>query len=325
MDLAKFLQRCGIRPGDRVANLLYVGSLYSSFLGVAAALQSTKLAVHLPIAGHESLGATVQHLREHQATVVVSIVTQLQSLAALLNQAAGLPLEHVRLLLYGGEALYEDQLEPIRRAFPNATMISFAYGTTEAGIIGFRAGDVDRRVHVANEPALIIEIVDDDDCPILETGLEGRLLVTNLQKRLMPVVRYPSGDRACWVSLEERIFRLGGRDQLAVRLGPVSIDLTGLRRIVQTSLELPSSPSMQVVQERACLKDRLRIRLILPAINANLAAAAISTALSRERPMYQEHVEKGIIGSLVVESCPSEDCARSERTGKVLPVVDTRQ
>lgn len=323
-ELASFFSVSGVQRGDRVANILYVGGLYSSFLGVAAAIDSAGLAIHLPIAGHLPLETILDHLREQKATVVVSIVTQLYGIACLVKEHGGPVLDHVRLLLYGGEALYQSQVALIEEVFPNATMKSFAYGGTESGIIGFCANQSDTRIHVANEPNVLCEIVDDNDEPIVENGSPGRLLITNIQKRLMPMVRYPSGDSACWIDFDARTFRLLGRDNVGVRLGPTSIDMLVIRKAVQTALRLSESCVLQVVVEREDAKDRMRLRFVDLPMNVEDAAAVVAREIAKEKPMYEEHVAKGVIGQLIVENCALSLFSRAQRTGKILELVDNR-
>ncbi|KJY00419.1 AMP-dependent synthetase like protein [Zymoseptoria brevis] len=322
--LAKFLRQSGVRQGDSVANLLYVGDLYGGFTGIAFALQFYPLGVHLPIGGHLPIETMLQRLIEHRPTVVVAIVTQLHRMASLIAGGHAPPLTHVRLLLYGGEAMYEDQFAEIRRAFPRASMKSLVYGSTEAGVMGFCADDNDRRVHIANEPAMILEIVDEDGHTILEPGREGRLLATNLTRRLMPTVRYPTGDSACWVDVKNRKFRLLGRDKVGVRLSLVSVDTIILREIVQSLGGSQGSRSLQIVIERAASKDRIRLRVTSLSMDKEQAELEISQALEKASTMYKEHVHDGVIAPLVVEICPLENFARSEHSGKVLEVVDDR-
>ncbi|KAK7700435.1 hypothetical protein SLS57_012103 [Botryosphaeria dothidea] len=237
-QLAHCLERCGVGRGDRVANLFYAGDLYGSFLLHVLSLHHHPAgAIQIPVAGHVAVDAMVGYVAEFAATVVLATVTTMCKMAeALQRQDATLP--SVRLLLFSGEALYADQTALLRARFPGAAVTSLVYGSMDSGVIGLPVRATDRgqhpdpRVHEANAPRLRVEIVAPDGAAITRPGVAGALVVTNLERRLMPVVRYPSGDRAEWLDREKRLFRVLGRDgSAALRLGPVSLDFAHLRGI----------------------------------------------------------------------------------------------
>ncbi|KAK8012846.1 hypothetical protein PG991_010221 [Apiospora marii] len=249
-QLAEGLARSGVQAGDLVANLFYAGDLYGSFLLHILSvyhLPSGAGAVQLPIAGHVGLESMEGHLVEFEAGVVLATVTTMCKLA---ERALGAGKTHpyVRLLLFSGEAFYADQAGLLRAAFPNAAVRSLIYGSMDCGVIGLPpppslsdGTNNDPRLHQVNNPAIVVEILDDDGekggKPITTPGVAGRLVVTNLERRLMPIVRYPSGDRAAWVDHSRALFRILDRDRTAIRLGPVSIDFVDLRRVVAAALE----------------------------------------------------------------------------------------
>ncbi|MEU4352399.1 hypothetical protein [Streptomyces sp. NPDC023838] len=73
---AASMTRAGLRPGDRVANLLSVGGMYLSFLHVTYSLREcpTPL-VELPIASHTDLDSIARILREQAPTVICATTT----------------------------------------------------------------------------------------------------------------------------------------------------------------------------------------------------------------------------------------------------------
>ncbi|KAK8113306.1 hypothetical protein PG984_013832 [Apiospora sp. TS-2023a] len=282
-QLAEGLARCGVQAGDLVANLFYAGDLYGSFLlHILSVYHLPSGAVQLPIAGHVSLESMEHHLVEFEASVVLGTVTTMTKLAERIL-GAGQTHPYVRLLLFSGEAFYDDQAGLLRAAFPHATVKSLIYGSMDCGVIGLPPppsllngigpdNDVenDPRLHQVNSPAIVVEILSDDDKdsqggsakPITTPGLAGRLVVTNVERRLMPIVRYPSGDRAAWVDMSRGLFRILDRDRTAIRLGPVSIDFVDLRRVVAAALEKQSCGTMgalQAVVSRADRRDKLTL------------------------------------------------------------------
>ena len=66
------------------------------------------------------------------------------------------------------------------------------YGAAELDLIAFEDKDFDWLV---NYETLFVEVLDDDNQPV-ETGQEGKVVVTSLYNKAMPFVRYELGDRA---------------------------------------------------------------------------------------------------------------------------------
>ncbi len=95
----------------------------------------------------------------------------------------------LRRVFSGSEVLEDSQRERIRRVF--GVEISDNYGSTEA----FLAWQCAMGSYHVNAEHVIVEIVDDDGAPAAP-GTLGRVLVTTLRNRLMPLIRYEIGDYA---------------------------------------------------------------------------------------------------------------------------------
>ncbi|KAK6834068.1 AMP-dependent synthetase/ligase [Apiospora arundinis] len=333
-QLADGLFRCGVQAGDLVANLFYAGDLYGSFLlHILSVYHLSPGAVQVPIAGHVSLESMEAHIVEFEATVVLATVTTMSKLAErILN--AGKTHPYVRLLLFSGEAFYADQTGLLREAFPNATVKSLIYGSMDCGVIGLPPGpDVsenhnnDPRLHQVNSPSILVEILDDDGHVVTSPGEAGRLIVTNVERRLMPIVRYPSGDRAAWVDASRGLFRILDRDRTAIRLGPVSIDLVDLRRVVTTATAGLPVGALQAVVSREERRDKLTLAIAYTPMSEEQGLAlqdAIREGLDASRPMFKEHVGKGLIGSLGVRFVSMGELVANPRSGKAVEVLDIR-
>lgn len=337
-----------MRHGDRVINLFYAGDMYGSFLLHILSVFYLPIhervgAVQLPVAGHVTTESMVTHILEFEGTVVLSTVTTLVKMAELLvgvGWQGRATADSVRLLLFSGEALYNDQVGIIKRAFPNAELRSLVYGTMDCGVIGLPPtpearqrfpiadGLRDPRLHQVNRPGMIVEIVREDGTATTEPGTPGSLVVTNLERRLMPVVRYPSGDRAEWIDYDTGLFRVLGRDQTAIRLGPVSIDFTHLRKAVTSALGPERHVSgIQAVVGRQDAKDLLTVLIAFqPATETEEAELRLKVTeeLGRARPMFKGHVDLGLVNPLCVSFVKARDLTVNDRSGKSINVVDNR-
>ncbi|MEU1075858.1 MULTISPECIES: AMP-binding protein [unclassified Streptomyces] len=320
----------GLRPGHRVADLFYAGELYASFLFLLDSLAHAPVDnVRLPIGGAAPLESTVATLREFAAQVLTGTTTTLCRLAEHVL-AAELRLDAVELVLFGGEALFADQRRLLAAAFPNAAIRSVGYASVDAGLLGRPVPGPDPRVHRAFTPHSVVEILDDTTGePITEPGRPGRAVVTSLFRRLMPVIRYPAGDRAEWTDTERGHFRILGRAEEGVRVGPVSLYAQDAQdAVAQADIE-GRIAGMQLVVRRWEGRDGLVLRLATapgdddPAV-LDVLAKAVVTELESARPLYPDSVTAGFVHPLSVEWARHRDLAVNPRTGKLVRVLDER-
>ena len=328
------LPAAGLVAGDRVANLFYAGELYSSFVFTLNCLQEAAVpTVQLPIGGSAPLDYVIGTLRDCLATVVAAPPTSLCRLAREVTDTVG-TLPGIRLVLFSGEAFYGDQLDLLARAFPGAQVRSIGYASVDAGILaGPVAGEPDTRVHEVFSPDKVVELLDAETGePIEEPGRPGRLVATDLVRRLMPVIRYPAGDIAEWTDFPRRRFRLLGRSEEGARVGPVTVYLEDLRAVVQRADQRRQVADLQVVLRHRDAKDELVLRLAGtsagsdPADPADLdrLRRAIAVELDAARPTFPEHVRSGMVHPLAVEWVGPDGLTVNPRTGKLVRLMDER-
>ena len=225
-SMAACLDRASLRPGDRVANLLYGGDLYKRFLDLGLALTNAPTPnFHLSI-GVAPLESQAWTLRTYAATVLVAMPTIMCRLADYLvvhHQTVS----SVRLVLYLGEFLHKDQRILLGKAFPSAKIGPLQYTSVDGGPIGLPNDppggiDQDPTSYTVDSANTIMELITDTGDLITKEGVIGNVVITNLTRRLMPVIRYPMGDTAEWIEYNSRRFRLCGRGAVGVRVGPAS-------------------------------------------------------------------------------------------------------
>ncbi|MEF3117651.1 phenylacetate--CoA ligase family protein [Streptomyces chrestomyceticus] len=320
----------GLRPGHRVADLFYAGELYASFLFVLDSLAQAPVDnVRLPIGGAAPLESTVSTLADFAAQVAAGTPTSLCRLAEHLV-ATGRQLHSVELLFFGGEALFDDQRRLLAAGFPHAEPRSLGYASVDAGLLGRPVPGPDPRVHRAFSPHTLVEIVDETTGePVTEAGRPGRVLVTSLFRRLMPVIRYPAGDRAEWTDPAAGHFRILGRAEEGVRVGPVSLYTQDAHAAVAEADTEGRVTGTQLVVRRWNGRDGLVLRLATapgdddPA-GLDVLAREIVTALNTARPLYPDSERAGMVHPLTVEWVRNGDLAVNPRSGKLVRVLDER-
>jgi|WetSurMetagenome_2_1015567.scaffolds.fasta_scaffold131987_1 phenylacetate-CoA ligase len=138
--------------------------------------------------GEESLVAAVASIRRHGSRFIESYVTVVYLMAKAIAKY-GLEPPKLDGIVVGAERLYDFQKEEIERSF--RCSVFNRYGATEFSNV---ASECEKRegLHV-NMDNLWVEVVDGDDRPV--TGQVGDIVVTDLENRAMPLIRYRIGDR----------------------------------------------------------------------------------------------------------------------------------
>lgn len=106
--------------------------------------------------------------------------------AKLINERRMEKPKHIKMVKGTSEKIFETYQEEVEKAF--GTRIINEYGATESGIIAFECPQ--GKMHLNMEGVLVEEI-------------EGEILVTNLQMKSFPIIRYKLGDYIELASKEE--------------------------------------------------------------------------------------------------------------------------
>lgn len=144
----------------------------------------------------------------------------------------------------------------------------------------------------------------------------------------MPVIRYPAGDRAEWIDTEGGAFRILGRAEEGVRVGPVSLYWQDATNAVAEADTEGRVTGMQLVVRRWEGRDGLVLRLATapgqdPA-GLEVFAKEVVTGLNTARPLYPDSVAAGFVHPLRVEWARHRDLVVNSRSGKLVRVIDER-
>lgn len=313
---------------DRIANLFFVGDLYASFIFTHDALAHVQTEiVEFPFTGHVDSNVLADAIAGHRINVLAGLPAHLLSFAAWLEQHDR-RLEGVTTLLYAGESLFGAQLQRLARVFPNARVASIGYASVDAGFIGASHRDCDLGEHRVPEGHGILEILDEQTGEVIEEcDRVGRLVMTNLTRRLMPLIRYPVGDRACWrepTGTPRRKFALMGRcaDSQRVRVGILTLLP---QTIGETVRRITGSDDWQLVIEQDDVMDILRLHWAPDTLTPANAEAdqTLHNALIEDYPLIRQLSADHLL-ALRIRCCKIQELARHPRSGKRQRVLDRR-
>ncbi|MGB8274301.1 MAG: hypothetical protein WCF16_03415 [Alphaproteobacteria bacterium] len=203
----------------------------------------------------------VAWLQRERPRYFVSYSESLEHLALAWGDAP--PWEGLSALLAISEQLTESMRRRIAKTFD--VPIHQNYGLNEIGLVATRceAG----RYHVHNEHCLV-EIVADDGRAVPPGG-KGRIVVTSLQNRLMPLIRYDTDDVAealegpcpCGRSLPA-FGAISGRYSRIAFLPPRTLGLVGAVRAALEDMPVELSKDLRQFQMYQSKDDRFELRLV---------------------------------------------------------------
>jgi len=317
-----------LNPGDRVANLFFVGDLYASFIFIHDALaHETSGTTEYPFTGDVDFTVLADAIRQHRINVLAGVPAQLLTFASVL-ECQGQTLAEVETLLYGGESLFAGQLQMLHRVFPNARIASIGYASVDAGFIGATSRDCALGEHRMLASHSVLEIIDEHTGEVIdECDRTGRLLITNLTRRLMPLIRYPVGDLACWrepATAPMRKFALMGRSMSSqrVRVSSLTLLIEDIDTIIQRNTV---SDDWQLVISQSANVDIVCLKWVPETLKPETtqASTALQNALIEHYPLIAQLCADGQL-ELQVAHCTTDELARHPRSGKRQRVVDLR-
>lgn len=323
--IPKFLRTygaAGLRPSDRVANLFAAGSLYSSFVFINRLLEEMGC-VSFPFTGSAPAALVGRHMELFSINTLLGFPTWLLEVIEKLPTKV---LPKVEKIFYAGEHLYPEERAYLHDRLPNLQVLASAgYAAVDTGMIGFQCAHGEGGIHHVHGDHVVVEIVDPRT---YRPAPEGILLITTLDRFLMPIIRYVIGDVARWVDgpcacgrTFARFELLGRNDDLRIGYATVAYD-----EVMRAVAEHPGLTStVQMVKDRVEMRDRLTLNVeVRPEFAGDRTEleASLTAALYRHKPDVAKLVETGHIHAVSVQLHDLGAIPRMPVTGKVKRTLD---
>jgi phenylacetate-CoA ligase len=322
------LRQIGVRSTDVVANLFLAGHLWPSFLGAHDSLRKLN-AVHLPISSNIPQEEIMRLCQEFQPTVMISLPTLFIFLADLARKN-GVKFDRLRLIGYIGEQMSDTAQKHVRDALGVEEIRPLGYSSADAGIMGYPCDQSPTGTYHLPSAFQFLEILDPDSHEPVGFGTSGEMVVTNLGRRSMPIVRYRIGDLGhfvpgrCPCGDANPRFVLEGRAGDDFKLGGGFISMQPIEEVLAT-FPLTLSLNFQVQIEDVDNQVDLVIAVESPDVEAAEAQTeTIGDALCKRIPEFAKGLEMGFFHRLAVEPVPLGSLPRNPNSGKVKRLLDRR-
>ncbi len=315
-----------IRDGERVANFFYAGDLYASFIFIMRAIESSRVKViQLPLGGAADIENIIKTLTEFKIDVWAGPPTTLMKIA---ESVVKLKAPSPKKVLFGGESFYPDQRRHLTSLFKGVDIRSIGYASVDAGHIGFADLSCGPEEHRAFSKYSIVEIIDADTLkPIYETARRGKIVLTNLTRKLMPIIRYPVGDLGEWTEptsvKSERKFRILGRSEEGARVGPTTLYYDDLASFLQNYQMQLESTGFQLIIRHFDKLDQLVFR-IAKTSQGKITPAELLKHLEKERPLCYDLARDKKMHAVHIDFVKPDELEANLRTGKLKRIIDER-
>jgi phenylacetate-CoA ligase len=325
----KHLEASGLSNGDRFANLFYGGSLYASFLFVSHSLLEADVdVVHFPLSGAADPELILETIKEFDINILSGIPTTLLRLIDFFEKKN--EKFNINKIFFAGETMYPDQRKRIKKIFPDVEICTAGFATVDGGFFAWADKSCGFNEHRVFDKFAIIEIIDPETgMQINEEEKEGLIVATNLTRKLMPIIRYPVGDYGMWREPENtpnRKFMLLGRSESGARVGPATVYLSDISRIISKFSHKVEIKNFQLVITHENELDRLTLNLCVDEKNSDFSRIEkeIIQTLLEERKMLSDLINEKLIHPVNINWINELELIINQRTGKCIKVFDNR-
>lgn len=315
---------------DIVANLLFAGNMWASFLSHNEAVESTGAHV-LPIAGNIALTDMISVIRAFKPTGAISIPSVILSIAEYVDKN-NLSDVKIKKIVTGGEHLFPEAKAYIAKVLGTEKFASTGYLSNDTGCIGFQCQECKGPIHHIHEDYCLMEVVDPETNEPMPDGESGKILVTNFSRTLMPLIRYDIGDMGCILThrcscgRKVRLMKLEGRSDDTLIIGGGNIQLDSISSIVSAFDDL--SYHFRMIAEIENKKDKfiLEVETIKDIDESKRAelSNALYEKLIKEKHEFLAFMKSGSIVKPEVRVVAPNSLPRNPRTGKLKQTVDKR-
>lgn len=319
------LVAAGLDPErDCVMNLFAAGNMYGGFISFWSILESLR-AKQLPMGMSADYEYVAREIIQHQATTLIGMPAHILALF----QAQGERLRAwggIRKIFYGGEPLSSAQLRLLTEDYGVALVRSAAYGSNDAGPMGYQCPHCSGTIHHLFTRLQHLEIIElDRDAPV-QGNAPGRLLLTPQARSFPRIERYEIGDMGRWVpepcpcGRREPRFELLGRLGDVFKAGGPLMNYTEFTTTLSTQFGYAGAVQLHLHADGPGTRIEVWVD---EGWQASSSAAAVQAMFASHQPL-QATQAYGLPVSVQICSHPRSAFSTNAVSGKVLHICDHR-
>lgn len=185
-----------MRPDTVLANIM-VSGIGGRSLEVVFHVFTDAHVTNFPIESRVSDPDLCKFVQHYGVTSIIGMATRLIQFGIYCKRN-GYRFNSMKSIMYAGEAVDEVQFNPIRQLGPEGSEVEIfaSYGSSEVGEFSMRYAD--RYSYMTWDDTMLVELLDDDGNAVQEGGV-GRVVVTNLRRKELPLVRFCQDDLARFI------------------------------------------------------------------------------------------------------------------------------
>lgn len=313
-NLARHFVANGLESGDSVVNYFSSGDMWSSFVMVDNILSTLPVTV-IPLGCTSRIDYSLEILEQFSPNVIVGIPSMILDLARYCATHRRKPIR-IDKVFYAGEQMFPVMMEELAATWGTRHVRSAGYASTDVGSIGWQCVHCDTDEHYAFDD-VVLEIIHEE------------LVVTPLSRRAMPMIRYCTGDRGCWVDSSCDCASGAPRFKLLGRLD--NVVLIWACRILYDEIVSALqgvNPGISAVQLHVYAVGRehfLRVDFETPHDARSVSEGQLRDRIYERCGDLADSVPRDVLErQLLFEAVPVGSLERNPRTGKLRPIVDLR-
>lgn len=321
--LTTIFKEAGLDSKDIVANIFIAGNLWTSFLVVNQALMNLGC-INLPISGNSRIKDIVNYIIKFEATVIVGLPSLIISIAEYIIENN---IKHnIKKIFYGGEHFTETAKEFLIKKLNINILKSAGYAVVDAGPIGLQCKYLSGSLHHPIDEYNFVEIVDNNGKNLSYNQI-GEIVVTNLSKKLMPIIRFKTGDLGKWINKKckcgrERVFELLGRCDDMLVIAGINLLFNDVSRALSKIKGI--SNIFQLVVETDKHREKLTIVIeTKEKLKKDKLLKNITEILKKEADNIYFSIKQGLLNFDINLVNPGT-IRRNPRTGKIRKIIDLR-
>lgn len=267
MELAsEGLYAAGFDPKiDRCMNLFYAGSLYGGFTSFFTILEKLE-AVQFPMGASNDFALVGKTIINNRVDTLLGMPSYLIQLFKE-NHEAFKTYKNIKKIFFGGEHFSEAQRIYLKREYGVEIIRSAAYGSVDAGPLGFQCEYATGGTHHLHEKLHDLEIVDLEKDSPAEDGEIGRLLFTSKVRHGQRIERYAIGDVGkklegpCLCGRQGVRFELLGRHGDVFRIGTTFLSYQKFQKILIDQFEFEGSMQLHLYPSNGVTKEKIVLKI----------------------------------------------------------------